>query len=46
MTIYIYIMLAMLAALMLAAAVTIVFKAGEKELLVKYGYISGEDKTQ
>lgn len=46
MTIYIYIMLAMLAAVMLVAAVTIVYKAGEKELLVKYGYISEEDKTQ
>ena len=46
MTIYIYIMLAMLAALMLAAAVTIVYKAGEKELLVKYGYISEEDTKQ
>lgn len=46
MTIYLYLMLAMLAALMLAAAVTIVFKAGEKELLTKYGYISEGDKTQ
>lgn len=46
MTIFIYTFLAMLAALMLAAAVTIVYKAGEKELLVKYGYISEEDKTQ
>lgn len=44
MTIYVYIMLAMLAALMLAASVTIVYKAGEKELLVKYGYISEEDE--
>ena len=46
MTIYIYIMLAMLAALMLAGAVVIVYKAGEKELLCKYGYISEEDTKQ
>ena len=46
MTIYIYILLAMLAALMLAGAVTIVYKAGEKELLVKYGYITEEDNEQ
>lgn len=46
MTIYIYIMLAMIAALLLVASVAIVYKAGEKELLVKYGYISEEDEKQ
>ena len=44
MTIYIYIILAMLAALMLAGAVLIVYKKGEHELLVKYGYIEEKPK--
>lgn len=43
MTIYIYIILAMLAALLLAGSVAVVFKAGQKELLTKYGQ---EDKKQ
>ena len=46
MTIYIYIFVAMFFALMLAGSVAIVYHAGEKELLVKYGYISEEDKKQ
>lgn len=36
MTIFYYIIIAMLSALMLAAAVCIVFRAGEKELLTRY----------
>ena len=46
MTILIYILLGMLAALMLAGAVAIVYKEGEKELLVKYGYVSEGDEKQ
>ena len=46
MPILIYILLGMFAALMLAASVVIVFRAGEKELLTKYGYITGEDEKQ
>lgn len=46
MTIFVYIMLAMLTALMLVCSVVIVFRAGEKELLCKYGYISEEDKNE
>lgn len=46
MTIYFYIICAMLAALLLAVSVAIVYKAGEKELLCKYGYMSEEDGKQ
>ena len=42
MTILIYILLGMFASLMLAASVVIVFRAGEKELLTKYDYITEE----
>lgn len=35
--IFVYIMLAMMSALMLAGAVVTVFKMGEKELICKYG---------
>ena len=41
MTIFYYIIIAMLSALTLAAAVCIVFKAGEKELLTRYNYDDG-----
>jgi hypothetical protein len=44
MTIFIYIFLGMLAALMLAGSVVIVYKAGEKELICKYNYV--EDQKQ
>lgn len=44
MTIYFYIVLAMLSALLLAGSVAIVYRAGEKELLCKYGYITEEDE--
>ncbi len=37
MTIFYYIMVAMLSAVMLTAAVVIVFKEGEKELICRYG---------
>lgn len=38
MTVFYYILIAMLAALMLGAAVCVVFRAGEKELLARYNY--------
>jgi hypothetical protein len=46
MTIFYYILVAMLSALMLGAAVVIVFKKGEKELLAQYTPTGerGEDK--
>lgn len=37
MTIFFYIMAAMLSALLLACSVFVVFRAGEKELICKYG---------
>lgn len=43
MIIFYYIIIAMIAAIMLAGSVAIVFKAGEKELLTKYGQ---EDEKQ
>lgn len=43
MTIFIYIMLAMFSALMLACSVVVVFKAGEKELICKYDYNKGDE---
>lgn len=42
MTILFYILAAMFAALMLAGAVVVVFKAGEKELICKYGQEDGK----
>ena len=36
MTIFLYIMVAMLSAVMLTAAIFIVFKEGEKELITQY----------
>ena len=42
--IFVYIILAMISALMLAGAVVVVAKAGEKELICKYGY--EEDKSE
>ena len=44
MTIFIYIMLAMVSALMLAGAVVTAFKIGEKELICKYGNIGEDEK--
>lgn len=46
MTIFYYILVAMLSALMLGAAVVIVFKKGEKELLTQYTHTGerGENK--
>lgn len=38
MTVFYYIMIAMLSALLLAGALVIVFRAGEKELLTRYDY--------
>ena len=43
MTLFYYILIAMLAALMLAGSAVVVFKAGEKELICKYGM---EDEKQ
>lgn len=45
MAILFYILVAMLSAVMLTAAVLIVFKEGEKELITKYIY-TGEDGKQ
>lgn len=42
MTVFYYILFAMLAALMLAGAVAIVYHAGEKELICKYGQEDGK----
>ena len=42
MTIFIYIMAAMLTAVVLVGAVLAVFKAGEKELICKYDHVDGE----
>lgn len=44
MTIYIYIILAMLAALLLAGSVAVVYHMGEKELLCRYNYTNEEDQ--
>ena len=44
MTIFIYIILAMLSALMLAGSVVIVYKQGEKELICKYNYMEESEK--
>ena len=41
MTIFYYIIIAMLSALLLAGALVIVFRAGEKELLTRYDYKEG-----
>lgn len=41
MTIFFYIMAAMLSAVLLVGAVLAVFKAGEKELICKYDHVDG-----
>lgn len=38
MTVFYYIIIAMLSALILAGGVAVVFRAGEKELLARYDY--------
>ena len=42
MTIFVYIMAAMITAVILVGAVLAVFKAGEKELICKYDHVDGE----
>lgn len=42
MTVLFYILIGMFSALALAAAVVVVFKAGEKELICKYGQEDGK----
>ena len=42
MTIFIYIMAAMITAVVLVGAVLAVFKAGEKELICKYDHVEGD----
>lgn len=44
MVIFAYIMAAMLATLMLCGSVVVVYKAGEKEMICKYGYDEEEEK--
>ena len=41
MTIFVYIMAAMLSAVLLVGAILIVYKAGEKELICKYDHVEG-----
>lgn len=43
MTVLAYILLAMFTAVMLACSVVVVFRAGEKELICKYGYEEEEN---
>lgn len=45
MTVFLYILTGMFAALMLAATVSAVFKAGENELICKYNN-AGEDENK
>ena len=42
MTVFYYILIAMLTVLSLAAAALVVFKAGEKDLICKYGQEDGK----
>lgn len=44
MTIYIYIMCAMLAALLLAGSVAVVYHMGEKELICRYNQAEEDQK--